>query len=820
MVLRFIILILVIFSNICCNSEYEKTDQAKFAPSDWFYSQRAYPYGEIDHNAYRNSINSLQSNINLRSSLEGYNDPWQAVDPTNINGRITDIEMPSDDMNTIYAGTASGGIFKSTNQGDSWNPIFDEALSLSIGDMALAPSNNDIIYVGTGEANGGGGSLAYDGVGVYRSDDAGRSWNHIELEDVGSIGKVVINPNNPDEVYVAAMGRLFGNNKERGIYKTTDGGDSWNQVLFISEKTGGIDLVIHPTEPNIIYAAMWQRERRPSNRVYGGAESGIYRSSDGGSTWQALTQGLPSDPEEKGRIGIAIAPTNPDVLYAMYAKTDGSLQGMYKTTDGGDEWFQIDDRAISDVPFMWWFGKVSVDPSNEEIAYATSLDMFTTRNGGASWFPVFEGSHVDHHALFAHPQNPDLLINGNDGGVYVSQNKGRNYTFKNTLPNLQFYTCFIDNTDPQRIFGGTQDNGTLKISDDGEWKTIFGGDGFRVITDPNDPNIVFAESQFGNLRRSTDGGITFTNGRSGISGLTNWSTPYIMDPNNSSIMYYGSDRVFKSIDQALSWNPVTDRIPIFAETGNIRFGTITTLSVSPINSNYLYAGTDDGQVAFIDQESEIVTNISSGLPTRWVTSIAADPHEEETVYVTLSGFRFDKGGAHVYKSNNLGGDWIDISNTLPDVPVNDIIIDPDRPGLLYIATDIGVFLSFNDGDSWEVLGEELPLVPVTDLDFHLSSRTLAAATYGRSIFTYALPFSTPTVDQLTLNTISVYPNPATEFITISGVEKYASAIIYDLKGRLIKKVVLTKEDQIPIADLDAGIYFLKVGAFTTKFVKI
>ena len=820
MTLRPHTILILIISLLCGCSKTQKPAEHKFVPSDWFYSQRAYPYNQIDHNAYQNSIRYIKQNTHLRSSQEGYNDPWQPVGPRNINGRVTDIEMPADNQNIIYTGTASGGIFKSMNQGESWDPIFDDALSLSIGDMALAPSDNEIIYVGTGEANGGGGSIAYDGVGVYRSDDAGRSWKHIGLDDVGSIGKVVINPIDPDEVYVAAMGRLFGNNKERGVYKTTDGGKTWTQILFVSDKTGAIDLAINPVNPEIIYAAMWQRERRPSNRTYGGATSGIYRSEDAGATWTELTEGLPNDPAEKGRIGIAIAPTNPDVLYSMYAKTNGSLQGMYKTENGGDQWFAIDDRAISDVPFIWWFGKVTVDPTDENIAYATSLDMFTTRNGGDSWFFVFAGAHVDHHALFVHPQDPDLLINGNDGGVYISTNGGARHSYKNTIPNLQFYTCFIDNTNPERIFGGTQDNGTLMITEANEWEMIFGGDGFRVITDPNDPNIVFAESQYGNLRRSTDGGNTFSNGRSGTSGLTNWNTPYIMDPNNSSIMYYGSDKIFKSVDQGKSWVAITGRIPNATTEGNIPYGTLTTLSVSPLNDNYLYAGTDDGQVVFLDQTNNALTNISTGLPNRWVTSIAADPHDASSVYVTLSGFRFDEVGAHVYKSSNRGEDWEDISISLPDVPVNDIIIDPIESGTLYIATDIGVFYSLDDGDSWELLGEDLPLVPVNDIHLHAPSKKLAAATYGRSIFTYDLPFSTSTQDGKAEETFSLYPNPSTNYIKLSALEEKQRVDIYNLNGQKIATQIVAENDRIDITELSTGIYFLKAKNRTIRFIKL
>ena len=815
-----LLLCCAILFSISCQFQ-EKIEKIKHPPGDWFYTQRAFPHNQLDYKAYQTSLRQVKEHVQLRSSQEGYNDPWQIVGATNINGRITDLEMPFDDLNTIYAGTASGGIFKSTDQGNRWNPIFDDALSLSIGDIALAPSNNDIIYVGTGEANAGGGSIAYDGIGVYRSLDAGQSWSYSGLEDVGSIGRVVVHPTNPDIVYVAAMGRLFGNNQERGVYKTEDGGISWEQVLFVSEKTGAIDLAIHPENPNTVYAAMWQRERRPFNRSYGGTESGIYRTDDGGDSWEELTEGLPQTEEEKGRIGIAIAPSIPNVLYTMYAKQDGSLQGVYKTIDGGDSWSEKSKTAISDVPYIWWFGKVFVHPSDADMAYVTSLDMFRTRNGGDNWFPIFEGAHVDHHALFVHPQDPELVINGNDGGVYISQDGGRNYEYKNTIPNLQFYTCAIDNVDPKKIFGGTQDNGTLAyIPDEDVWETLVGGDGFRVISDPNNPDVIFGEFQFGNLRKSTNGGQSFSNARRGITGPTNWNTPYIFDPNNAEIMYYGSDKVWKSTDQADSWEAITPEIPKTTLQGNITFGTLTALAVSPINENYLFMGTDDGQVAFLDQSTNQLQDITDGLPQRWVTAIAADPRDANSLYITLSGFRFDEAGAHVFKSEDLGQTWKDISTSLPDIPVNDIIADPDQIGLLYIATDVGVFYTEDDGDTWEIIGTDLPLSPITDIDFHLPTRKLAAASYGRSIFTYDLPFATSTNENTNQALINIYPNPASDFIIVDGAERNANITIYDVTGQKFLEDQLTFDNQLHISELPSGIYFAKIGQQILKFVRL
>lgn len=818
--MRLIPALLFCYTVILTMSCHKGSEQLKHPPSDWFYMQRAFPNNKLDYKAYQNALSSVKQNITLRSSREGYNDPWQMVGATNINGRITDIEMPMDNMNIIYAGTASGGIFKSTNQGNSWIPIFDDALSLSIGDMALSPSNNDIIYVGTGEANAGGGSIAYDGIGVYRSLDAGASWTYLGLEDVGSIGKVVIHPENPDIVYIAAMGRLFGNNQERGVYKTNDGGTTWEQVLFISDRTGAIDLALNPDNPETVYAAMWQRERRPFNRSYGGEDSGIYRSEDGGNTWQELTAGLPDNEEEKGRIGIAISPSNPNVLYTMYAKRDGTLQGVYKTEDGGDSWTEKSKRAITDVPYIWWFGKVFVHPSDEDMAYATSLDMFRTRDGGDNWFPIFEGAHVDHHALFIHPQNPELVINGNDGGVYISQDGGRTYDFKNSIPNLQFYTCAIDNTDPNKIFGGTQDNGTLGYNQtENIWDKLVGGDGFRVMSDPNNPDIIFAEFQNGNLRKSTDGGRSFSTAKRGTSGPANWNTPYIFDPNNSNIMYYGTNVVFKSYDQSDTWEPITGDIPITPVMGNLTFGTITSLAVSPINDAYLFVGTDDGQVAFLNQDSGNLSEINTGLPQRWITALAADPRDENNIYITLSGFRFDESGSHVFKSENLGEEWKDISSNLPDIPVNDIIVDPAQSGLLYVATDVGVFYSEDDGDSWQLLGKDLPISPITDIDFHLDTRKLAAASYGRSIYTYDLPFATSVKNNLQSN-ITVYPNPSSEQLHVKGLIKQSLVKIFDVNGKLQFQTFASRDDAVQTKELQPGVYFMIVNNEVIKFLKI
>ena len=511
-------------------------------PADWFFRQRAYPHGTINKQLYLDAVKARQS---IDRTLERRDQTWTNQGPINVGGRITDLAVHPSDINTIYAGAASGGIFKTTNRGESWTPIFEDALSLSIGDMDVAPSNPNILYVGTGEANAGEGSLAYDGAGLFKTTNGGQSWTSLGLENAGSIGKVEIHPQNPDIAYVAAMGHLFADNPDRGIYRTEDGGASWERVLFQTDSTGAVDLVIHPNNPEIVYAAMWERVRRPNRRSYGGPSSGIFRSTDGGDNWVKLTQGLPSI--EMGRIGIDISASDPDILYAMVSDAVGNLNGVYKTTNGGNSWTAIGLGGFQAASFMWWFGKVFIDPVDPDLVYVSSLEVMRTTNSGGFWGTAFPGVHVDQHAMYIHPADPQFIIIGNDGGVYLSENGGSNWEHIQNLPITQFYTCEIDPVNPTRLYGGTQDNGTIRTlsGNDDDWNMILGGDGFVCLIDPDNPNVIFAEFQYGGLRKSTNGGITFGGAGTGfIPGEPrNWKSPLAFNPLNSRSLYFGTNRL-------------------------------------------------------------------------------------------------------------------------------------------------------------------------------------------------------------------------------------------------------------------------------------
>jgi photosystem II stability/assembly factor-like uncharacterized protein len=711
-------------------------------PNDWFYRQRAYPTGQIDQEGYIQALRQQQKEAQAYA-LRGASSPWVFRGPTNVVGRIADLAIHPSQPNTIYVGGASGGIFRSYDRGNTFEPIFDDALSLSIGDIEIAPSNPSILYAGTGEANAGGGSLAYEGVGVYKSTNGGDSWQHCGLEYSGSIGRILVHPQDPNRVYVGAMGRLFGNNAERGVYRSSDGGQSWEQTLFLNDSTGAIDLAMHPSRPDTLYAAMWERVRRPEYYYYGGYSSGIYRSYDGGDTWEKLQNGLPQG--EAGRIGLALSPADPQVIYAQYITPIGHIMGVYRSNDGGDTWYSTGTAGVTGPNFMWWFGRLFPHPIDPEIVYFPSVHLFRTTNGGQNWANVVSGLgvHVDQHDLYIDPANPSYLVLANDGGLYISEDNAQSWEHKKGLPLIQFYTCEVDYSDPRRRYGGTQDNGTLRtitgLTDN--WSLILPGDGFQVRVDPEDNRYVYGESQYGIFRRSTNGGTSFQIALAGVPSneRRNWNTPFVLNPLNPQSLYYGTFRLYKSDNRALLWTPISDNLTGPDEPGNLAYGTITTISVSAADTNLIFVATDNGRVWKTPDGGQNWQLLSSSLPRRWATRVATCPEDPLTAYVTFSGYRFDDNQAHVYKTIDGGDNWLAIAQGLPEVPVNALLIDPDAPERLFLANDIGVFASFNGGNTWNDLSFGLPRVVASDLCLHLPSQELYVGTYGRSM--HSLPLA-------------------------------------------------------------------------------
>lgn len=811
---------LILLALIClfgCSSPSEKQQETaaimEEPPHDYLFMQRAYPFGDIRTEAYSEAIawKRNQANRNAGSAI------WEFTGPLNIGGRISDVEIPSGASQTYYVGAASGGIFKTTDGGTTWNPIFDDQQMLSIGDMEISRNDNDLIWVGTGEPNAGGGSLAYDGDGVYKSIDAGATWQNAGLADVGSVGKVVIDPNDDDTVFVGAMGPLFRNDNNRGVYRTTDGGSTWEQVLFVSDSTGIIDMAIHPTNGNMVYAAAWERIRRPDRRQYGGETSGLYRSVDGGTTWTEMTNGLPTDPNLKGRISIDISRSNPDVLYARYATASGGIQGVYRTANGGDTWIQVNSSQLTNVGFHWWFRGIYVDPSDENTIYNVDFIVEKSTDGGNNWFIAFPDVHVDQHALAFNDQvGPEVLL-GNDGGLYVSSDDGVSSVKDLTLPITQFYRFHVDAQNVDRVYGGSQDNSTMRTTTGGlsDWEIINGGDGFQPLVDPSNTNVIYALSQFGNFVKSTDDGNNFIPALNGVdpAEFRNWDTPVLFDPGDSQTLYIGTNRVYKTTNAAANWSSISPDLTNGPPTGNLIFGTVTTIDVSPLDSDIIYAGTDDGNVWGTIDGGSNWTLLSTGLPVRWVTKVLASRSDANAVYLTLSGYRYGEDNGHVYKSIDQGATWTNIGTSLPDIPVNDIV--QDSFGNLFIGTDIGVMASDDEGANWQILGENMPSVVVTDMHIHEASEFLFAGTYGRS--SYKLDISTDVLsvtDNQLAEGIAMAPNPASGFteVRLPNVAQPFDVNVYDALGRLVQTLQWTGNatHRLDVSEFSSGIYYVKI----------
>jgi photosystem II stability/assembly factor-like uncharacterized protein len=699
-------------------------------PSDWMDRQRSYPHGQIKTKWYLQAVRSARdmhaSSVN-RSDVN-----WQFAGPLNIGGRITDIEVPSGSFSTIYIAAASGGIFRTINNGADWENIFEDAATISVGDIAIDPSNADIIWAGTGESNAS--SQSFRGDGIYKSTDGGNTWQHSGLDESAYFGRIIVDHSNSNRVFAAVCGNLFTPDANRGIYRTINGGSTWERVLFVNDSVSGIDIVQHPTNPDILYAAMWERMRGLNYRRSFGPGSGIWKSEDGGDSWLPLQNGLPID-NTIGRIGLAIAPSSPSIIYAFF---DNQYEvAVYKTQNDGQSWTRTNDGAIQGMnsSFGWYFGQIRVHPTNPNMAWVLGVDLFITTNGGSSWtqqagYYNIDEIHVDHHAMHIHPLTGRIL-EGNDGGLYSSEDNGFSWSKINNLPLTQFYDIEADWLRPERIYGGTQDNNTVRTltGNLNDWDAILGGDGFYSLVDYTNSNIIYAEYQWGGLNKSTNGGsYMYSINGYWSSDRVNWSAPVIMHPQVPTTLYFGTYRVWKSTNGGSSWTPVSGDLTD-GDDGST-FHTITTLAISPIDPDKVLAGTDDGRVHISINGGTIWSDISAGLPDRWITRVATDPFDVNTIYVTCSGFRWDEPLAHVFRSTNNGTTWESISGNLPELPVNAFIADPTKQGRHFVATDAGIFWSPNAGTEWHSLNGTLGNVPVTSMKIHAGENFLLIGTYG------------------------------------------------------------------------------------------
>lgn len=777
-----------------CHPMLSRVSQPKgpgYLPTDWMDRQRTFPNGGIKTDVYLQAVRQARD-LHAAADRGDYN--WVFAGPTNIGGRITDIEIPGESFNNVFIAAASGGILKTTNNGASWTNIFSNQATIPVGDIAIDHTNTDLMYAGTGEANSS--SQSFRGDGIYKSTDGGTTWQFSGLELSAYFGRIIIDHSNSNRVFAAACGNLFTPDGNRGVYRTTDGGNNWERVLFVSDSTSAIDIVQHMTNPDILYAAMWERMRGLNYRRSFGVTSGIWKTTDGGDTWTELTTGLPQG-NETGRIGLAISPSSPSLLYAFY--DNQNEVAVYKTQNSGQNWTRTNDGFLQGMnsSFGWYFGQIRVHPENPDRVYVLGQIMFTTADGGNSWNETGTEMHVDHHALVFHPVT-GRMYEGNDGGLYFSDNNGSSWDKINNLPLTQFYDIEIDHLNPQRIYGGTQDNNTIRTwsGQTGDWEAILGGDGFYSIVDYTNSNIIYAEYQYGELHKSTNGG-NWMNPINDYwsSDRVNWSAPVVMHPTNPQILYFGTYRVWKTTNGGNSWSAVSGDLT----NGNdgSAYHTLTTLAVSTIEPDIVLAGSDDSRVHISTNGGSLWNDISAGLPERWITRVATDPFDVNTIYVTLSGFRWDEPIAHVYKSTNLGQTWQPISNGLPEFPVNAFVADPGEQGRYFIGTDAGVFMSEDDGTTWQSMNQGIGNVPVTSMKIHADENFLIIGTYGLSAYKFDLNqlnvgVESNPIPQGTLSISGIYPNPFNGLagnlhITIAAsVTDYADVSILDLMGRAVR----------------------------------
>jgi photosystem II stability/assembly factor-like uncharacterized protein len=742
---------------------------------------------------------------------------YRSIGPATMSGRVDDIEALESDPWTIYLGLATGGVWKTTNNGTTWEPIFDTYPVASIGDLAISQRDPSIVWVGTGEPNNRQSS-SY-GNGIYKSTDAGESFEHVGLEATQTIARIVIHPDDDDVVWVAAPGHLFGANPERGVFKTEDGGQSWRKVLFVDEDTGATDIVIHPTDSDTLFAATYQRRRTSWGMNGGGPGSGIWKSTDGGESWQQLEgNGLPEG--ILGRIGLAVSRSVPDVVYAQIevAPTEESSgerggqqqqpgepppppdpqrSGVWRSDDGGASWRIMSNNNNRPM----YYSQIRVDPENDQIVYTHGAPFYQSLDGGATFERLTGMGHGDHHALWINPRDGRHLLLGTDGGFNISYDRGATWDFINIMAVGQFYAIGADMRRPYWVYGGLQDNGSwgapsMVRSSSGilneDWFRVGGGDGFYTEIDPTAPDVLYVESQNGNIRRLDLGTGETTRirpvsraseeeraeaeeralraGREigpNVSNIVpepavdtsyswNWNTPIHISPHNPRTIYVGANVFFKSVDRGDTWMASEDLTrQIDRETleimrvrgdqpmaskndGTSRYGTITTLAESPKMPGVIWVGTDDGTLQVSRDGGTSWTNLSDNVPgLTWkhqISRVEPSHFDAATCYLTIDGHRADDMNPYVFVTRDYGETWQALATGLPDGHVNVVREDPRNPDLLYLGTEHALYISLDGGGEWERFMNGLPTVRIDDLLIHPRENDLIVGTHGRSIW--------------------------------------------------------------------------------------
>lgn len=687
---------------------------------------------------------------------------WVGAGGNAMSGRMTDVEAHASLPKTMYAAIAQGGVFKTTDDGETWTSIFEDYPTASIGDIGLAPSNPDIIWVGTGEANIFRSGMA--GAGVWKSTDAGDSFQHMGLTDTEQISRVLIHPTNPNIVYVAAAGNEYQYNAERGVYKTKNGGKTWEQVFYIDEKTGVIDLAMDPEDPDILYAGTAERLRRRWNDPKESPQSGLYKTTDGGKTWLPLTNGLPDFSKgECERIGLDICATQPNVVYMVIHMSGAHL---YRSDDKGENWALVegnDDIKRLFPAYGWVFGQVRVAPYDPDIVYVIGFSTSRSKDGGKTWERI-KHNHVDHHGMWINPENENHAIIVNDGGLMFTYDDFETIEHPSNLPiGHQFSLAATQTEGKFWLYSNIQDSGAWRGEIDmtagrdnitwTEWTNTVGDEAGRHAIDPTNPDIVYFTTRYGGgpflkdfsqpepepvegqRRRRRSRGQTISPDFGEVKKRAQWNAPIIISPHSTKRILWGAQFVFLTDDGGANWKKISPDLTNYdpEKQGNIAFSTVWAIAESPLKKGLIYAGTDDGNFHTTMDEGETWTLNTAGLPPgRFISSIEASRLDEGTVYMTISGKRHNDYTSYVYKSTDYGTTWIDIGSDVPGECANVIRQDPENGSILYLGTDRAVYVSLDGGDSWQVLGTDLPTVYVHEIVVQTAESVLAIATHGRS----------------------------------------------------------------------------------------
>ncbi len=688
---------------------------------------------------------------------------WRGIGPAFTSGRVSDIAINPLNPNEYYVGAASGHVWKTVNNGTTFTPIFDNYGAYSIGSIAIDPNNQHVVWVGTGE-NTHQRALGY-GNGVYKSEDGGKSWKNMGLKDSRQIGKILIDPRNSNVVYVAAEGSVWGPGGDRGLYKTTDGGQKWEKVLEISENTGINHIAMDPRDPDVIYALSEQRRRHFFTKIGGGPESGVHKTTDGGKTWQKLSRGLPS-----GHIGggcIEVSPVNPDYVYLILEAADGN-GGFFRSTDRGASWAKMSDYHSSGQ----YFNMIVVDPIDLNKVYSLEVVSKVTTDGGKTWSNIgLNKRHVDDHCMWINPSNTDHWLIGGDGGLYETFDGGQHYVHKTNLPITQFYRVNVDDTEPfYWVYGGTQDNNSLggpsrNINShgvsSGEWVVTLGGDGFWQAIEPGNPNIVYSAYQYGNIFRYDKQSrerikIRPEPRKDELLYRWNWDSPFILSPHSKTRLYMGANKLFKSDDRGDSWEVISDDLTrdedrnqfkvmgkywpsnaVVKDVSTSLWGTIVSLAESRLREGLIYVGTDDGLIQVTEDDGKNWRRISKfpGVPEyTWVRDILPCRFDENVVFATFNNLKNDDFKPYVLKSSDKGRTWKSIAANLPNETVHSIAQDFINPNLLFIGTEFSFFFSIDGGNHWVKFQSGLPDIQIPQIAIQEREHDLVIATFGRGFY--------------------------------------------------------------------------------------